>query len=189
VEQIRSRTSRFLDLVIEHETPELRAYWIGALERTRGPVARLTGNEHEAERTQRGRAFNTPFRPYVVVATSVSQEGLDLQRECSRLIHHDLSWNPASLEQRVGRVDRIHSRTARLREAGVPTNLNIGVPVIRGTIDERMWRVVRARRSWFDLCLGLEHDWESGTLDDATPPLPERIASKLRIDLSLAIAR
>jgi hypothetical protein len=188
-EPIRSRTSRFLDLVLEHETPELRAYWIDALERTRGPVARLTGNEHETERTQRGRAFNTPFRPYVVVATSVSQEGLDLQRECSRLIHHDLSWNPASLEQRVGRVDRIHSRTARLREEGFPTTLNIGVPIIRGTIDERMWRVVRARRSWFDLCLGLEHDWESGTLDDATPPLPESVASELRIDLSLAIPR
>jgi superfamily II DNA or RNA helicase len=188
-EEIRSRTSRFLGLVIEHETPELRAYWIDALERTRGPVARLTGNEHESERTQRGRAFNTPFRPYVVVATSVSQEGLDLQRECSHLIHHDLSWNPASLEQRVGRIDRIHSRTARLREEGLPTTLNVGVPIIRGTIDERMWQVVRARRSWFDLCLGLEHDWESGTLDDTTPPLPESVAKELRIDLSLATPR
>ena len=52
-----------------------------------------------------------------------------------------------------------------------------------------MWRVVRARRTWFDLCLGLEHDWESGTLDDETPPLPETVAARLRIDLSLAAAR
>lgn len=188
-QQIRTRTSRFLDLILEHEAPELRRYWIEALEHTRGQVARLTGNEHESERTQRGRAFNTPFRPSVVVATVVSQEGLDLQRECSRVIHHDLSWNPASLEQRVGRVDRIHSRTARLREAGMETRLYVGVPVIRGTIDERMWRVVRARRSWFDLCLGLEHDWESGTLDDATPPMPESIAARLRMDLSLGVRR
>ena len=135
---IRHRTARFLDLVRTHETRELREHWINALERTRGSVARLTGNEHEGERTERGRAFNTPFRPYVLVATSVSQEGLDFQRECSRVIHHDLSWNPATLEQRVGRVDRIHSRTARIRKAGGSAFVDIGVPIITGTIDDRM---------------------------------------------------
>jgi superfamily II DNA or RNA helicase len=186
---IRLRATRFLDLVLAHETQQLRRQWIEAVESTRGTVARLTGEEGHAERTQRGRAFNTPFRPFVVVASSVSQEGLDLQRECSSVIHHDLSWNPASLEQRVGRVDRIHSRTARLRATGELTKLEVGVPIIRGTIDERMWRVVRNRRSWFDLCLGLEHDWASGTLDDTTPPLPERLAQRLRVDLSLAAAR
>ena len=124
---IRERTARFLELVLAHETRELREHWINALERTRGSVARVTGNDHEGERTERGRAFNTPFRPYVLVATSVSQEGLDFQRECSRVIHHDLSWNPATLEQRVGRVDRIHSRTARLRTAGVSAFVDIGI--------------------------------------------------------------
>jgi superfamily II DNA or RNA helicase len=186
---IRSRTERFVDLVLEHETHELRKLWIDALERTRGSVARVTGNEHEGERTERGRAFNTPFRPYVLVATSVSQEGLDFQRECSHVIHHDLSWNPATLEQRVGRVDRIHSRTARLRSEGVSAFVDIGVPTIAGTIDDRMWHVVSARRAWLDLCLGLEHDWDAGQLDDPTPPLGPRVAARLRIDLSLAAAR
>lgn len=187
--EIRNRTKRFIDLVLAHETHELRKLWIDALERTRGSVARVTGNEHESERTERGRAFNTPFRPYVLVATSVSQEGLDFQRECSHVIHHDLSWNPATLEQRVGRVDRIHSRTARLRSEGVCAFVDIGIPTIAGTIDDRMWHVVSARRGWLDLCLGLEHDWESGQLDDATPPLGPRVADRLRIDLSLAASR
>ena len=186
---IRDRVARFLDLVLEHETTELRTSWVNALAMTRGAVARLTGGEDDRERTSRGRAFNTPFRPYVVVATAVSQEGLDLQRECSHVIHHDLSWNPAALEQRVGRVDRIHSRTGRLREIDSVTELEIDIPIIRGTIDERMWRVVSDRRDWFDLCLGLEHDWESGSLDDATPALASEVAAKLRIDLSLAASR
>jgi SNF2-related domain/Helicase conserved C-terminal domain len=188
-EPIRARAARFVSLVLEHEAYELRSQWIDALEATRGSVARLTGDDLDTDRTQRGRAFNTPFRPHVIVAMPISQEGLDLQRECSRIIHHDLSWNPATLEQRVGRIDRIHSRTERLRAAGEDTRLDIGVPIIRGTIDERMWRIVHSRRSWFDLCLGLEHDWESGTLDDASPPLPASIADRLRIDLSLAAQR
>lgn len=42
----------------------------------------------------------------LLVTTDVSSEGLDLQR-ASVIVHLDLPWNPARLEQRVGRVRRL----------------------------------------------------------------------------------
>ena len=44
----------------------------------------------------------------LLVATDVLSEGLDLQRG-SVVVHLDLPWNPARLEQRVGRVRRLGS--------------------------------------------------------------------------------
>ena len=60
-------------------------------------------------------AFNTPFFPEVLVASSVLAEGVDLHLSCRHVIHHDLSWNPSTLEQRTGRArsDRCHSRDGR----------------------------------------------------------------------------
>jgi hypothetical protein len=44
----------------------------------------------------------------LLVTTDVLSEGLDLQR-ASVVVHLDLPWNPARLEQRVGRVRRLGS--------------------------------------------------------------------------------
>jgi hypothetical protein len=44
--------------------------------------------------------------PPVLVCTDVAAEGLDLQRS-ERVVHYDLPWTPARLEQRVGRAVRI----------------------------------------------------------------------------------
>ena len=60
-------------------------------------------------------AFNTPFFPEILIASSVLAEGVDLHLDCRFVIHHDLSWNPSVLEQRTGRVDRIGSKAERAR--------------------------------------------------------------------------
>jgi helicase-like protein/SNF2 domain-containing protein len=44
----------------------------------------------------------------LLITTDVLSEGLDLQR-ASVIVHLDLPWNPARLEQRVGRVRRLGS--------------------------------------------------------------------------------
>ncbi|MBA2660840.1 MAG: SWF/SNF helicase family protein, partial [Bradymonadaceae bacterium] len=67
-------------------------------------VMRATGSVSGEDRTRRFTGFNTPFLPEVLIATSVGQEGIDLHHECRHVIHHDLSWNPATLEQRTGRM-------------------------------------------------------------------------------------
>jgi superfamily II DNA or RNA helicase len=43
----------------------------------------------------------------VLVATDVGAEGLNLQARCRLVLSLELPWNPARLQQRMGRVDRI----------------------------------------------------------------------------------
>ena len=52
------------------------------------------------------RAFNSPFRPFVLATTSIGQEGLDFHVYCRKVVHWNLPSNPIDLEQREGRVNR-----------------------------------------------------------------------------------
>ena len=42
----------------------------------------------------------------ILICTDAAREGINLQTRCYDLIHIDLPWNPARLEQRNGRIDR-----------------------------------------------------------------------------------
>ena len=100
--------------------------------------------------------FNTPYRPEIMISTSVGQEGIDLHRECRHVIHHDLCWNPATIEQRTGRVDRIGSKVERERlHAGVTNspNLEIAVPYLAATYDERMFEELYHRAQLFEVTM------------------------------------
>jgi superfamily II DNA or RNA helicase len=61
---------------------------------------------------QRGRdrvttAFNDANHPVrVLIATDAASEGLNLQETARYVLHFDIPWNPARLEQRNGRLDR-----------------------------------------------------------------------------------
>ncbi len=64
----------------------------------------------------------------ILICTDAAREGINLQTRCADLIHFDLPWNPARLEQRNGRIDRklqpakrIHCRYFRYeqREADI----------------------------------------------------------------------
>ena len=52
------------------------------------------------------KAFNSPFRPFVLATTSVGQEGLDFHWYTRRIMHWNLPSNPVDLEQRDGRINR-----------------------------------------------------------------------------------
>ena len=41
----------------------------------------------------------------ILLATDAASEGIDLQRNCHRLIHYEIPWNPNRMEQRNGRLD------------------------------------------------------------------------------------
>jgi hypothetical protein len=59
------------------------------------------------------KAFNSPFWPFVVVTTSVGQEGLDFHTYCHAVVHWNLPSNPVDLEQREGRVHRYKGHAIR----------------------------------------------------------------------------
>lgn len=58
-------------------------------------------------------AFNSPFWPFVLVSTSVGQEGLDFHPYCHTVVHWNLPSNPVDLEQREGRVHRYKGHAVR----------------------------------------------------------------------------
>lgn len=127
--------------------------------------------------------FNTPYRPEILISTSVGQEGIDLHRECRHVIHHDLCWNPATIEQRTGRVDRIGSKVERERmgvQDGDGPTLEIAVPYLAATYDERMFEELYRRAQLFEVTLGGEMRIE-GRID------PEQAASEKKVREKLGI--
>jgi hypothetical protein len=50
-----------------------------------------TGTTRRDTRSRLMRAFNTPFFPDILVCSEVMSEGVDLQRYCRYIIHHDLT--------------------------------------------------------------------------------------------------
>lgn len=58
-------------------------------------------------------AFNSPFWPFVLVSTSVGQEGLDFHPWCHAVVHWNLPSNPVDMEQREGRVHRYKGYAVR----------------------------------------------------------------------------
>lgn len=169
--------------------------------RNRDIVTRVTGEVASSDRDRLFMGFNTPLVPEVLIVTTVGQEGIDLHRECRHVIHHDLPWNPATLEQRTGRVDRIGSKTERLRGSGDgDCSLDVVVPYIAGTYDEHRFRVVHGRAHLFEVTMGGKYIVDGHRIvrdameaesrgDDfgkegaAWAPIPETIAADLRLHL------
>ncbi len=72
-------------------------------------VAVFTGQTSTDTRERIQKAFNEPpeRNPIrILICTDAAREGLNLQRHCNQLVHFDLPWNPARIEQRNGRIDR-----------------------------------------------------------------------------------
>jgi hypothetical protein len=71
-------------------------------------------SEHGVTRSEQVReAFNSPFWPFVLVTTSVGQEGLDFHPYCHAVVHWNLPANPVDLEQREGRIHRYKGHAVR----------------------------------------------------------------------------
>ena len=72
-------------------------------------IAAFTGATPLDRREELKRRFNAdpaadPLR--ILLCTDAAREGINLQARCHDLLHFDLPWNPARLEQRNGRIDR-----------------------------------------------------------------------------------
>ncbi len=98
------------------------------------------------------RCFNTPFYPDILVATSVLQEGVNLQYFCDTVYHYGMAWTPGDNEQRIGRIDRMFGKIERLLEQDEKSTLNIYYPYLKDTVDEdHLGRF--AKRKYSEECL------------------------------------
>ncbi len=144
-------------------------------------VALCSGETRMEVRVRRMRTFNTPFFPDVLVCSEVMAEGVDLQRFCRHMIHHDLAWNPSTIEQRTGRIDRIGCKATNRHP------IMSFLPYIGGAADERQFRVMRDREQWFQVVMGQEEVANLITAEtiDSTFPLPKPLVESLAFDLSV----
>jgi len=181
LESLRDRVDGYLETLVRAKKNHalLSGYRYGA--ENRNVVQLVKGDTQNRDRYFLG--FNTPYRPEILVSTSVGQEGIDLHRECRHVIHHDLCWNPATIEQRTGRVDRIGSKVERERmgaQDGKGPTLEIAIPYLAATYDERMFEELYRRAQLFEVTLGGEMLVE-GRID------PEHIVSEHRLRERLGI--
>lgn len=80
----------------------------------------------------------------VLLCSDAASEGLNLQ-VASALINYDLPWNPARVEQRIGRIDRIGQMTPDLRIVNL---------VLADSVDERVYQVLGNRCDLFQSYVG-----------------------------------
>src|SRR5439155_23482245 len=88
------------------------AHWATRTELTRAGVrsAFFTGAEGQKRRTQNIVDFHDDPACRVLFASDAGGVGLNLQRAASACINIELPWNPAVLEQRIGRIYRLGQR-------------------------------------------------------------------------------
>lgn len=93
-------------------------------------------------------AFEHEHGPSILLSSEVASEGVDLQFS-SLLINYDLPWNPAKVEQRIGRIDRIGQEAPKI----LIWNL-----VYADTLDERVHERLLTRLNIFKSALGAMED-------------------------------
>lgn len=179
VKRIQTGTHFGVDVAKEYEDDELQ----GARPEQLVPNVRLVNGTTRSDTRQRLMlTFNTPFYPEILVASSVMAEGVDLHLNCRYVLHHDLCWNPSTLEQRSGRVDRIGSKA---ETAGKP--IHIYIPFMAETQDEKMYRVVMDRERWFSVVMGEDYKVDVRNTEKLADriPFPASAASELAFQLGV----
>ncbi|UWQ43376.1 helicase [Leisingera aquaemixtae] len=134
-------------------------------ERLRQHLSAFSGREGSFARVMSGRtqaqtrrnlqaSFNREGAwPMVIVSQSqVGREGLNLHEACCVVVLLHSEWNPAIVEQQIGRVDRKNSLwEKRMREwkatgeEGEMPTIRVHPIVLRGTYDDHNWQVLETR--------------------------------------------
>lgn len=154
--ELRAIAENF-DLIVDLNVPEIRKSPLvsarqkfGTLLGRQQPVGGMSGQLSPTLVKQ----FRMPGYPLVLISTDLLQEGEDLHPFCSEVHHYGLSWTPAAIEQRIGRIDRVNSQTdrrlAEMRTA--PTGkdcLQVFFPHLEDTVEVLQVRRVLQRINTF----------------------------------------
>lgn len=171
-------------------------------------VNTINGSTKNDTRINRCTGFNSPLAPYILICTAIGSEGIDLHQCCDDIIIHDLPWNPAKLEQKIGRIDRNEC----LAEKDNETN-KIGIPFLNNDYDELQYKILLSRSQMQEILFGdflksksttksynnekYDEEDEEGNLIEINPdpiefpnqpevqPLPQKLIDFLTLDLSV----
>ena len=100
----------------------------------------FTGQEGSRRRTQNLVDFHDDPRAAILFLTDAGGVGLNLQKAANACINLELPWNPAILEQRIGRIHR----------HGQKRPIDVYNLVSRGCIEERIATLVADKRALFN---------------------------------------
>jgi hypothetical protein len=187
--------AQHFDMILDVNEPSARIRSLaeigrlfGQLLRQQQPVGGMTG---QVNRTL-VRQFRMPGYPLVLLSTDLLQEGEDLHTFCSDVYHYGLAWTPSAVEQRIGRVDRVRSKTERTAAALVgpltdASRLQVYYPHLEDTVERLQVRRVLRRMHEF---IRLMHEGLGGNMQEASklnvakeivasPDLPPPISSTL----------
>jgi len=114
----------------------------------------------------------------LIAQIKVGGEGLNLHRNCDTVIFLHPEWNPRSIDQGVGRVDRLdslwfkkmekflkeHKKNSTGKSQNQPPRITVYIPKFSGTYDISKWEVLEKRWQLMDKIL-------NGNEDQAKDPL------------------
>jgi SNF2 family DNA or RNA helicase len=104
-------------------------------------IVEFLGGLEREERTRRVREFKESAD--ILISTDTGAEGLNFQF-CNNLINYDLPWNPMSVEQRIGRLDRI----------GQKRDMSIFSLATKDTMEERVVDLIINKMCCIGLVIG-----------------------------------
>jgi superfamily II DNA/RNA helicase len=136
----------------------------------------FTGQERDRRRTQNLVDFHDDPSVAVLFASDAGGVGLNLQRAASCCVNLELPWNPAVLEQRIGRIYRL----------GQKRPIDVYNLATEGSIEERIAGLVSEKRALFSGLFDGSSDEvrfeRSGSflsqLERVVEPLPAAVASE-----------
>lgn len=181
-----------------------KSMWSGLWRKSEDHVSKMDGSTHPDTRRRLCASFNSSLLPDILVCSAIGSEGIDLHRHCADIIHHDLPWNPAKLEQRIGRLDRVNS----LADPARNVRLTVGIPFLANDYEKYQYDVVFSRAQKFEILLGTpdfqkasvdeelydeaeegvkeSEDAAAGQTDEVMRALPEPLIRFLKVDLTVA---
>lgn len=134
------------------------------LERLNLAYVRLDGSVPQGKRQQLVHRFQRDPSCTVFLATNAGATGLNLQA-ANTVLNVDLPWNPAVLEQRIGRAHRM----------GQKNPVQVYVLVTEGTIEEKLLSTLSAKHELALAALDLDSDVDEVGLASGMEELKRRL--------------
>lgn len=140
VEKIKKENPKE-QILIYTKHPSTLKYIIENLNHLNLKIVEFIGGLDREERTRRVEEFRNGAD--ILISTDTGAEGLNFQF-CKNLINYDLPWNPMSVEQRIGRLDRI----------GQKNDMNIYSLAIKDTLEEHVVDLIINKMCCVGLVIG-----------------------------------
>jgi len=135
------KTDKDAKILIYTKHPSTLKYIVEKLKPFKLDIVEFAGGLTREEKTEKINAFKGGAD--IMISTETGAEGLNFQF-CSNLINYDLPWNPMSVEQRIGRLDRI----------GQKKDMNIYSLATKDTMEEHIVDLIINKMCCIGLVIG-----------------------------------